>query len=205
MLKFWSEVRSARLREMTADIATWAWVALWATIGWWIFSAIAGYSESGRILASGGTGLQAAGVDLGNALGGIPLVGAGARDLATNAFSVAGQPLIFVGSSLEQLILLIARLLGLLVVAVMLIPWLTRYVPWRARRLIDLRAGHRAIRRAPVDVSDADVERLLASRALHRLSYTELLDATPDPLGDFARGRYERLARAELASVGLRP
>ena len=55
MLKFWSEVRSARLREMIADIATWAWVALWAVVGWRIYSAIAGYSEAGRILASGGT------------------------------------------------------------------------------------------------------------------------------------------------------
>jgi hypothetical protein len=205
MLKFWSEVRSTRLREMTADVATWAWVALWAAIGWWIFSAIAGYAESGRILASGGTSLQAAGVDLGSALGGIPIVGGSVRDLATNVFHVAGQPLIFVGSSLEQLILLIARLLGLLVVAVMLIPWLTRYVPWRARRLTDLRAGHRAIRRAPTEVADSDVQRLLASRALHRLSYTELLSETPDPFGDFIAGRYERLARAELASVGLRP
>jgi hypothetical protein len=205
MQKFWSEVRSARLREMTADVATWAWVALWAAIGWWIFSAIAGYAESGRILASGGTRLQAAGVDLGSALGGIPIVGGSVRDLATSVFQVAGQPLILVGSSLEELILLIARLLGLLVVAVMLIPWLTRYVPWRARRLTELRAGHRAVRRAPSGVGDPDVERLLASRALHRLSYTELLGATPDPFGDFLSGRYERLARAELASVGLRP
>jgi len=205
MLKFWSEVPSARLREMTADIATWAWVALWAAVGWWIFSDIAGYATSGRVLASGGSGLQAAGVDLGNALGGIPLVGTSVRDLATTVFHAAGQPLIFVGSSLEQLILLIARLLGLLVVAVMLIPWLSRYVPWRARRLTDMRAAHRAIRRAPVDVADAEIERLLASRALHRLSYAELLDATPDPFGDFASHRYEPLARAELASVGLRP
>jgi hypothetical protein len=205
MLKFWSEVRSARLREMTADVATWAWVALWATIGWWIFEAVAGYAEAGRVLASGGTGIQAAGVDLGNALGGLPIVGQGIHDLAINAFRTAGEPLISVGSDLEGLIVLIARLLGVLVVAVMLIPWLSRYVPWRARRLTDLRAGHRAIRRAPTDVSDVDVQRLLASRALHRLTYTELLSETRDPFGDFIKGRYERLARAELASVGLRP
>lgn len=205
MFKFWSEVRSARLLEMTADVATWAWVALWSAIGWWIFVAVAGYAEAGRILASGGTGLQAAGVDLGSALGGIPIVGGSIKDLATNAFRVAGQPLISVGSALEGLVLLIARLLGILVVAVALIPWLTRYVPWRARRLTDLRAAHRAIRRAPADLTKAGVERLLASRALHRLSYTELLHETPDPFGDFISGRYERLARAELASVGLRP
>ena len=205
MLKFWSEVGSARLREMTADIATWAWVALWAVIGWRIYSAIAGYSEAGRVLASGGTRLQGAGVDLGGALAGVPFVGEQIQKLSTDSFRTAGEPLIFVGTQLEGLILLVATLLGILVVAVMLIPWLSRYVPWRARRLTDLRAAHRAIRRAPTGGSKVGVERLLASRALHRLSYSELLEETPDPFGDFLSGRYERLARAELASVGLRP
>ena len=205
MVKFWSEVPRARARESLADLATWAWVALWATIGWWIFAAIAGYAEAGRLLTSGGTGLQTAGVDLGGALSGVPIIGGSIQSLATSVFRTAGEPLIAVGSALEGLILLIARLLGLLVVAVMLIPWLNRYLPWRARRLADLRAAHRAIRRAPHSVSGSGVERLLASRALHRLSYQELLQETPDPFGDFAAGRFDRLARAELASVGLRP
>ena len=205
MPKFWSEVPSARVREILADLATWAWVALWATVGWWIYAAIAGYAEVGRLVTSGGTGIQGAGIDLGGALSGVPIIGSSIQTLATTAFKTAGDPLIAVGAALEGLVLLIARLLGLLVVAVMLIPWLNRYLPWRARRLTDLRAAHRAIRRAPRDVSDTAVERLLASRALHRLSYSELLQETPDPFGDFAAGRFDRLARAELASVGLRP
>jgi hypothetical protein len=45
---------------------------------------------------------------------------------------------------------------------------------------------------------------LLASRALHRLEYAELLDFTPDPFGDWTSGRFDRLAQAELESVGLR-
>jgi hypothetical protein len=67
-----------------------------------------------------------------------------------------------------------------------------------------VRAAHRAIRRAPRDLPRATMERALATRALNRLSYPELLEHTSDPFGDFAAGRYERLARAELASVGLR-
>ena len=35
--------------------------------------------------------------------------------------------------------------------------------------------------------------------------YPTLLEYTPDPLGDWASGRTDRLARAELASVGLTP
>jgi hypothetical protein len=205
MLKFWSEVPSARVREMVADVATWAWVALWVMIGSRIYGAIAGFAESGRVLASGGRNLQQAGVDLGGSLSGIPFVGESIQTGATDAFRTAGEPLIYVGSQLVELVLFIATLLGILVVAVALLPWLSRYVPWRARRLADLRAAHRAIRRAPHNTSPAAIERLLASRALHRLTYPELLSETPDPLGDFVSGRYDRLARAELASVGLRP
>ena len=49
------------------------------------------------------------------------------------------------------------------------------------------------------------VERALAMRAVSRLDYATLLEYTPDPLGDWTNGRLDRLARAELASVGLRP
>jgi hypothetical protein len=42
-------------------------------------------------------------------------------------------------------------------------------------------------------------------RAVTRLDYPTLLDFTPDPLGDWVSGRHDRLAKAEMASVGLRP
>jgi hypothetical protein len=42
-------------------------------------------------------------------------------------------------------------------------------------------------------------------RAITSLDYPTLLEYTPDPLGDWAAGRHDRLARAELASVGLTP
>jgi hypothetical protein len=40
-------------------------------------------------------------------------------------------------------------------------------------------------------------------RAVTRLDYADLLEYTPDPLGDWAAGRHEALARAELTSQGL--
>jgi hypothetical protein len=204
MLKFWSEVPAARLREVVADIATWAWVALWAVVGWRVFEAIAGFADAGRILHEGGTNIQGAGVTLGSALSGLPLVGTQVNQIATDAFSSAGEPFVFVGDSLEALLILLARLVAFLVVAVMLIPWLSRYLPWRAQRLTALRAAHRVIRRAPHGLPAAAVNRVLASRAMYRMSYAELLEHTPDPMGDFEGGRFDRLARAELESVGLR-
>ena len=203
-MKFWSEVPSVRAREMLADVATWVWVSLWAVIAYRLYSTLAGFAEVGRAIGQGGSNIQSAGTSVGDALRGIPLVGEQVKDLTSSAFGVAGEPFVFVGRELEQLLLIIAALLGLIVLAVTLVPWLSRYLPWRARRLFELRTAHRAIRVAHRDVPDAAVERLLASRALHRLTYSELLEHTPDPLGDFIRCRYKRLARAELESVGLR-
>jgi hypothetical protein len=41
-------------------------------------------------------------------------------------------------------------------------------------------------------------------RALTTLEYGTLLEYSPDPFGDFASGRHDRLAKAELAQVGLK-
>lgn len=204
-MKFWSEVPSARAREVLADVATWIWVSLWAVIAYRLYSTLAGFAEVGRAIGRGGSNIQAAGFSVGDALKGLPVVGEQVQGLTESAFGVAGEPFVFVGHELEQLLLIIAALLGLLVLGVTLVPWLSRYLPWRARRLFELRTAHRAIHVAHRDVPDAAVERLLASRALHRLTYGELLEHTPDPMGDFIRGRYKRLAQAELESVGLRP
>jgi hypothetical protein len=204
MFKFYSELPGARLREMLADLSTWVWVALWTVVGMRIHDAISGFAEAGRVLRGGGDNIEAAGVQLGDALAGLPLVGAGIDDITTKTFATAGEPFQYVGGELESLLILIARLLAILVVAVFLVPWLLRYVPWRASRLATVRAAHRAIRRAPVDVPTSTLQRELATRALNRLSYPELLEHTPDPFGDFAAGRFDRLVTAELASVGLR-
>jgi hypothetical protein len=204
MLKFYSEVWSTRIREIAADLATWTWVAIWALIGLRINEAIAQFAEAGRVLRGGGESLQGAGVSLGNALHDVPLVGVGIDDLATGAFGAAGAPFVQAGNELEALLLFIARLLAVIVVGVMVGPWLARYVPWRAGRLAGIRAAHFAIRRAPRNVSDRAIQQVLATRAISRMSYQELLEHCSDPIGDYAAGRYERLAKAELASVGLK-
>jgi len=59
--------------------------------------------------------------------------------------------------------------------------------------------------RPPCHPHGAQIERALAMRAFTRLDYSTLLEYTPDPVGDWAAGRHDGLARAELASEGLRP
>ncbi len=204
MLKIWSELPIARLKEQVADVATLLWVLFWGWIVWQLFQFLAGFAEAGRTIRAGGDGLVKGGHDLGESLAGLPVVGSQVRDIARDAIGGAGRPLSDFGMELEQFIFAVAVVLALLLALVTLVPWLNRYVPWRWERVRRVRAAHRAIRMAP-DSGGASVERTLAMRAVTRLDYSTLLEYTPDPLGDWTRGRHDRLARAELASVGLRP
>ena len=204
MVRIWSELPGARLREQVADLLTVLWLVFWGGIAWGLFDVIAGFAEAGRAIRGGGQTMIDAGQNLGAALAGIPVVGQGLQDVARNAFAGAGSPISDFGIAIEQFILIVASVLALLFVLVTIGPWLSRYLPWRWERLQRMRAAHRAIRRAP-NVADASVREILALRAITRLDYAELLAYSPDPLGDWATGRHDRLARAELASVGLRP
>jgi hypothetical protein len=204
MIKIWSELRVARVKEQVADLATLLWVVFWGNIVWQLFQFLAGFAEAGRTIRAGGQNMVQSGRDLGDSLAGLPLVGSQVRDLARNAFAGAGGPLSDFGTQLEQFIFIVAVVLALLLALVTLGPWLNRYLPWRWARLQRVRAAHRAIRTAP-DVGDDSIKRALAMRAFTRLDYSTLLEYTPDPFGDWVSGRHDRLARAELASVGLRP
>jgi hypothetical protein len=207
-VQIWSERFDARVREIVADALTLGWVVLWATIGIRLYGFLAHLAGAGRLVRDGGSGISSAGEQVGAALQGIPLVGEGAADGVRGAFSGAGDPLMQFGTDLERLLIVIAALLGLLVVAAALAPWLNRYLPWRVARWRRLNAAARVIRRRKVASSepldDAALERILASRALHRLEYDELLEFTPDPFGDWVAGRHDRLVQAELDRVGLR-
>jgi hypothetical protein len=204
MVKLWSELPRARLQEMAADLATGLWVGFWLNFGLGLYAFLAGFAEAGRIIRGGGENLGRAGRTVAEALDQVPLVGEGLGRAIVGGFDGAGRPLISFGVELEQLLIILAALIGLLVLAVTLVPWLTRYLPWRTERLARIRSAHRAIRRAP-DIPKSQLERILATRALNRLDYETLLEYSPDPIGDWAAGRNDRLARAEMESVGLRP
>ena len=204
MTKIWSELPTHRLKEQVADVATLAWVLFWGSLVWQLFSFLAGFAQAGRAVRGGGESMIASGRDVGASLAGLPLVGSQVRDVTQEAFARAGRPIASFGSELEQFILIVSAVLALLLALVTLVPWLARYLPWRLERLRRVRAAHRVIRTAP-DVPAREIERILAMRALTKIDYSTLLEYSSDPLGDWARGRHDRLARAELASVGLRP
>lgn len=207
MMLFWSERRGPRLREIAADLATLAWLAIWVTLGLRLYGRLAELAGAGRLIRDGGTGIRDTGDEVAGALQGIPLVGQDAAVRVRSAFGGAAEPVIQFGLDVERLLLIIAALLGMMLVAIAVVPWVTRYVPWRTERIRRLNAGASAIRhaRAPGGsmLAGTELDRLLASRALHRLDYDRLLEFTPDPFGDWSDGRLDRLVQAELETVGL--
>jgi hypothetical protein len=203
MIKLWSELPVSRTREQIADIATVIWVFFWGSVVLQLFQFLVGFAGVGRVVHEGGQNMIEGGRSLGDSLEGLPVVGTQVRDLTNGVFSAGGQPMSALGTELEEFVTIVSIVLALLLALVTLGPWLIRYLPWRWGRLQRVRSAHRAIRRAPA--SDAGIEKTLAMRAMARLDYSTLLDFTPDPVGDWTSGRHDRLARAELESVGLRP
>ena len=205
MPTFWSELPGARRRELVADIATVCWVLLWGSLAWTLFAFLAGFAEAGRLVQGGGEQLDAAGDNLGGQLSALPLVGTEVSDVVRRGFGSAADPIISAGREIETFVIVVAATLGLVLLLVPLIPWLARYLPWRIDRVRRLRSGERAIRRSTAlgDTSEAEVDRVLAGRALQRMEWSDLLEFTPDPIGDWISGRYDRLARAEYEAAGL--
>lgn len=206
-MHIWSERRGSRARELFADIVTLLWVTIWVSLGIRLYGFLANLAGAGRLVREGGTGITGAGDTIGAALERVPLVGEGAAAGVRGAFAGAGAPLITFGTDLERLLIFVSALIGLLVVAAAVVPWLNRYLPWRIAKWRRLNAASRAIRgsrRRREPIPEAALQTLLASRAIHRLEYDELLEFTPDPFGDWIAGRHERLAHAELDRVGLR-
>ena len=103
MIKIWSELPVARLKEQVADLATLLWVAFWGNIIWQLFQFLAGFAEAGRTIRAAGETMIQSGRDLGDSLAGIPLVGSQVRDIAFGALAGAGRPLSAFGTELEQL------------------------------------------------------------------------------------------------------
>jgi hypothetical protein len=207
-MHIWSERPGSRARELAADLVTLLWLTIWISLGVRLYGFLAHLAGAGRRVREGGTGITNAGETIGSALEGVPLIGEGAASGVRAVLAGAGAPLVTFGTDLERLLIVISAILGLLLVAAAVVPWLNRYLPWRIAKWRRLNAASRAIRgtrrtrREPI-AEDA-IERLLASRAIHRLEYDELLEFSPDPFGDWLAGRHARLAQAELDRVGLR-
>ena len=66
MIKIWSEMRVARLKEQAADLLTLVWVVFWGNIVWQLFQFLSSFAEAGRTVHGGGVTMIQGGRDLGH-------------------------------------------------------------------------------------------------------------------------------------------
>jgi hypothetical protein len=180
-------------RRRVADALVLAWVLVWAFAGYTAGRALDKVSEVTRSAEGAGaavvrTGESIRGVD-------VPVVGAAfkdAGDSVIDAGRAAQAQARDSGSSVRKA----SILLGLAVWLVPSLPLLFSYGPTRVARGRETRALRLLVLDHP---DDADLDRLLATRALAHLPY-RTLRAMGAP---WAEGDHRALADAELAREGV--
>ena len=204
MLRIWSDSRRAGEGAGGGRRRRSAWLALWGVIAWSVYQALAGFADAGRIIRDGGETMIESGRNLGAALSGVPLVGDGLRGVAGAAFAGAVNTLVSFGTDRRGFDPPGRGASWRLCSSSSDHPLADPLRPVALERL----QAHAVPAIAPSDRAGSAARRgprgPRAARG-HAARLRHLLEFTPDPLGDWVAGRHDRLARAELASVGLAP
>lgn len=198
-MKIYSDFAARRTRQIIADLAALVAIALWIWFGYTVFTLVNGLAEWGRQMQEAGSGFEGAMTDVGNTLGGIPLIGPGIR-VPFDGASQAGASLEAAGVAQQEAVLQLALTLG---IGIPLLPILTILAIWLIPRI---RFIGRAGRAKEVVKADAGMD-LLALRALTTQKLSAISKIDPDAIGAWRRGEPDivrRLAQLELRASGVR-
>lgn len=198
-MKIYSDFAGRRTRQIVADLLALGAIALWIWFGTTIFTLINALSVFGVQMENAGTGFEEAMAEVGETLGGVPLIGPGIR-VPFDGASAAGSTLADAGQAQQDAVFQLALTLGIGTAA---LPVLTILLVWLVPRILFVRRAGRA---KSVIGADAGLD-LLALRALatQKLSAIQKVDA--DALGAWRRGETDvvrRLAQLELRASGVR-
>ena len=198
-MKLYSDFRPRRTRQIFADVIALAFIVAWLWFGATIYALIAELSAFGRQMEDAGAGFRENMAQVGETLGGIPLIGSGIR-MPFTAASDAGSALENAGQSQQELIQQLAVTLG---VGVALLPILMILAVWLVPRIRFARRAGRARDQVRAGIG-LD---LLALRALATQKLSTIADVDPDAMGAWRRGDeavLRRLAALELEASGIR-
>ena len=208
----------ARTRTATRDLVVLALLILFAWMGVKVHDGILELTAVGREIQDSGRAISATTRDTagaidgafasaGGAVDGVPLVGeqiAGAlrnapRDATSELRATGdeqGSKIVRLGVEQVRRTETAANWAGWLVFLLpssMLLIWA---LPYRARQVGAMQVAQRTLSGAP--------EHILAARAAYSLDFKTLRRYTPDPFGDLAEGRYDKLVTALRREEGLR-
>jgi hypothetical protein len=198
-MKIYSDFAARRTRQIVADVLALGAIALWIWFGYTVFKLIGDLAVFGVQMEDAGAGFEQTMTEVGDTLGGVPLIGPGIR-VPFDGASAAGGTLEAAGQAQQDAVLQLATTLGIGTAA---LPVLMILIVWLVPRIRFIRRAGRA--RAVV-TADAGLD-LLALRALTTHKLSEIMKVDADALGAWRRGEPEvvrRLAQLELRSSGVR-
>jgi hypothetical protein len=205
-------------RTFAGDVAVVLALVLFAWFGFKVHDGIAelgavgrGIQDSGRAIASTGAettrAVDGAFADVAGRVNGVPIVGgdlagalrgvpSGATRPVRETTAEQGARLVAAGRDTEQKTYELATLAGWLTFLIPALLLLSRTVPPRVRQVVRMTQAQSMLQSAP--------EHILAARAAYSLSYRVLGRYTPDPFGDLAAERHDRLIAALADDAGVR-
>jgi hypothetical protein len=198
-MKIYSDFAGRRTRQIIADVFALGAIALWAWFGYTVFTLINNLAVFGVQMEDAGAGFRETMTEVGETLGGVPLIGPGIR-LPFDGASAAGGTLEQAGQAQQEAVLQLATTLGIGTAA---LPILMILIVWLVPRILFIRRAGRA---KAVVTADAGLD-LLALRALTTQKLSAITKIDADALGAWRRGEPEvvrRLAQLELRSSGVR-
>lgn len=198
-MKLYSDYGSRRTRQIIGDIVAVGLIALWVWFGVAIFQLVQNLAVFGVRMEEAGAGFRETMSEVGETLGGIPLIGGGIR-IPFDGASAAGEALETAGQNQQDAVFQLALFLG---IAASILPILMILIVWLIPRIRFIRRAGRA---KQVVKSSAGID-LLALRALATEKLSSIAKIDEDALGAWRRGDervMRQLAELELKSSGIR-
>jgi hypothetical protein len=200
-MRLYPQVPTARNRALVADLASIALLLLFAWAGLKVHDAVDQLAVLGEGVQATGGAVQGGFESAADAVDGTPVVGDEIADGLRLAGEGSGGEVEDLGRRGEDNVHRLADILGFVTFALPALLLLTRWLPGRIAQVRRLQEAELVVG----DHATPERRRLVAMRAAFSLPYGQLLQHTPDPLGDLASERYDALIAAALEDVGLRP
>lgn len=198
-MRLYSDFGPRRARQIIADLLALGAIGLWVWLGVTVYGLIEALSDYGRQMEEAGAGFAQTMSEVGENLGGVPVIGGGIR-VPFDGASDAGSALEAAGQSQQEAIHALALTVG---IGVALLPIVTILLFWLVPRL---RFAVRAGRASALATADAGID-LLALRALANQDVSALTAVDANPMAAWRRGDetvLRGLAALELRSAGVR-
>jgi hypothetical protein len=191
MVRSW---RPGLRAQALIDVALLAWTVAWLWMGVTVGREVRGIGELSGTVSRLGEAM----IEVGDAFSGLPLIGDRFDDSAA-AVSEAGRDAVASARSARGSANRVGVLLGISIALIPSSPVLLLYIPAR----LAIARERRALARALAQGRTAELDELLAERAVVHLPYHRLRRVSADPRGDLRAGRHVALADAELEWFGV--